>query len=299
MNNQSEIVCALVLILLIVLVPRYIQLPNSVERLFHDTIGQILLLLIAVFIGAHNLLCGVLLVIFLVSIMLQTTEGFDADNKKKKITDSKKEDKMPEDEMPEDEMPEEEMSQEPSPDPEKESQIKTYQTAINSLQSKINELENIPQPTFPSEMKEYKENKKMENKKMDTKKMDTKKMNASFMTPTPTRSTKESFEDEDEEADIEEGFSCGCDSNSSQVKKIKYEESQTIDESLQGLFEKFENPAHGVKTPNPFDVSGCRFDMKESNPLHETVYGAPVDSCQAYSTANTGTGTVFYPLNAF
>ncbi len=298
MNNQSEIVCALVLILLIVLVPRYIQLPNSVERLFNDTFGQILLLLIAVFIGAHNLLCGVLLVIFLVSIMLQTTEGFDADNKKKKITDSKKEDKMPEDKMPEDKMPEDEMPEdempiEPSPDPEKESQIKTYQTAINSLQSKINELENTPQPTYPSEMKEYKENKKMENKKMDTK-----KMNASFMTPTPTRSTKEPFEDEDEE-NIEEGFSCGCDSNSTQVKKIKYDESQSIDESLKGLFEKFENPEASVKTPNPFDVSGCRFDMKESNPLHETIYGAPVDSCQAYSTANTGTGTVFYPLNAF
>ena len=283
MNNQSEIVCAIVLILLIVLVPRYIQLPNSVERLFHDTIGQILLLLVAVFIGAHNLLCGVLLVIFLVSIMLQTTEGFDVDNKKKKVTPTPTADQ------------EEEMD-EPTPDPEKESQIKTYQTAINSLQSKINELESIPQPSSPSEMNEYKDNKKMDNKKKNTKKMDT-----SFMTPTPTqpKAKKESFEDEDQEADIEEGFSCGCDSNSSQVKKIKYEESQSIDESLQGLFEKFENPAPGVKTPNPFDVSGCRFDMKESNPLHETVYGAPVDSCQAYSTANTGTGTVFYPLNAF
>ncbi len=288
MNNQSEIVCAIILILLIVLVPRYIQLPNSVERLFHDTIGQILLLLIAVFVGAHNLLCGVLLVIFLVSIMLQTTEGFDVDNKKKKVTP-----------VPTDNQEEEEEMDEPTPDPEKESQIKTYQTAINSLQSKINELEHTskptPMPTNPSEMKEYKENKKMENKKMDNKKME-----SSFMTPTPTKtkSSKEQFEDE-EEGDIEEGFSCGCDSNSSQVKKIKYEESQSIDESLQGLFEKFENPAPGVKTPNPFDVSGCRFDMKESNPLHETVYGAPVDSCQAYSTANTGTGTVFYPLNAF
>ena len=190
-------------------------------------------------------------------------------------------------------MNQEEEMDEPTPDPEKESQIKTYQTAINSLQSKINELENtsIPDPTQPSEMKEYKESKKMDNKKM----------NAPIMTPKPTKpnAKKESFEDEDQEADIEEGFSCGCDGNSSQVKKIKYDESQTIDESLQGLFEKFENPDPNVKTPNPFDVSGCRFDMKESNPLHETVYGAPVDCCQAYSTANTGTGTVFYPLNAF
>ena len=40
--------------------------------------------------------------------------------------------------------------------------------------------------------------------------------------------------------------------------------------------------------------------MKESNPLHETTYGAPVDSCQAYSQSNVNQcGTVFYPLNAF
>jgi hypothetical protein len=275
MNTQIEIVCAIFLILLIVLVPKYIKLPHSLELLLHDTIGQILLLLIAVFVGAHNLLCGVLLVIFIVSIMLQTTEGFDVEKKNKKSTQT-----------PEPTPSEEESTSEP----EKESQIKTYQTAINSLQSKINELETkeTSKPTKSSEMTEYKETKKANNKKMVT---------------TKTKQTKEPFEDEDEqdqeEENIEEGFSCGCDSNSTQVKKIKYDESQNIDESLKGLFEKFENPGPSVKTPNPFDVVGCRFDMKESNPLHETIYGAPVDSCQAYSTANTGTGTVFYPLNAF
>jgi hypothetical protein len=274
MNNQTEIVCAMFLILLIILVPKYIQLPNSIELLLHDTIGQILLLLIAVFVGAHNLLCGVLLVIFIVSIMLQTREGFEVEKKNKKKPEP----------TPEQTSEEEENTS----DPEKDSQIKTYQTAINSLQSKINELEtkDIPKPTNSSEMTEYKETKKATNKKMDTPK---------------AKPAKEPFEDEEEqeEQDIEEGFSCGCDSNSYQAKKIKYDESQTIDESLKGLFEKFENPGPGVKTPNPFDVAGCRFDMKESNPLHETMYGAPVDSCQAYSTANTGTGTVFYPLNAF
>ncbi len=288
MNKQSEIVCALVIILLIVLVPRYIQLPNSLELLFHDTIGQILLLLVAVFIGAHNLLCGVLLVIFFVSIMLQTTEGFDVDKKNKKSTSMSEEESksMSEEDTPS--MSEKDTpsmsEEEPIPDPEKETQIKTYQTAINSLQSKINELEETKSTsTKPSEMSEYKETKKLNNKKMNT-------------TPPPKpKSTKEPFEDED----IEEGFSCGCNGDSRQVKQIKYAESQSLDESLQGLFETFENPNHVVKTPNPFDVAGCRFDMKESNPLHETVYGAPVDSCQAYSNANTGTGTVFYPLNAF
>ena len=55
-----------------------------------------------------------------------------------------------------------------------------------------------------------------------------------------------------------------------------------------------------IKTPNPFDVAGCRYDLKESNQLHETIYGAPLDSCMAYQSANVaGTGTVFYPLNAF
>ncbi len=76
----NETICAVVIILLILSVPKYIKLPDSLELLFHDTFGQILLLLFAILIGSYSFLCGVLLVILFISIMLQTkkdvSEGF-------------------------------------------------------------------------------------------------------------------------------------------------------------------------------------------------------------------------------
>ena len=47
-----------------------------------------------------------------------------------------------------------------------------------------------------------------------------------------------------------------------------------------------------------FDVSGCRYDMKNS-PQNLTRYGPPVSQCSAYDPAKAQIcGTVFYPLNA-
>jgi hypothetical protein len=47
-----------------------------------------------------------------------------------------------------------------------------------------------------------------------------------------------------------------------------------------------------------FDVSGCRYDMKNS-PQNLTQYGPPVSKCSAYDPSKIQTcGTLFYPLNA-
>jgi hypothetical protein len=79
-NNSA---CVIGVIALIAVIPRYIQLPNSLELLFHDMIGQLLLLLLAITVGSYNFTCGLLLVVLFLSIMLQSkikskyaSEGF-------------------------------------------------------------------------------------------------------------------------------------------------------------------------------------------------------------------------------
>jgi hypothetical protein len=77
---SGEAVCAVLIILAILSVPKYFKLPDSLELLFHDVFGQILLLLFAILIGSYSFLCGILLVVLFISIILQTkksvTEGF-------------------------------------------------------------------------------------------------------------------------------------------------------------------------------------------------------------------------------
>ena len=81
-TNQS--ICVIGIITAIVVIPRYLRLPQSLELLYHDKIGQLLLLVLAVVVGSYNFICGVLLALLFLSIMLQTqnnyingTEGFE------------------------------------------------------------------------------------------------------------------------------------------------------------------------------------------------------------------------------
>lgn len=47
-----------------------------------------------------------------------------------------------------------------------------------------------------------------------------------------------------------------------------------------------------------FDITGCRYDMKNS-PQNLTKYGPPVSQCSVYNSNQLETcGTLFYPLNA-
>lgn len=52
------------------------------------------------------------------------------------------------------------------------------------------------------------------------------------------------------------------------------------------------------KIINSQDVTGCRYDHKNS-PQNTTMYGPPLSECTTYNSTNIQeTGTVFYPLNA-
>jgi hypothetical protein len=54
----------------------------------------------------------------------------------------------------------------------------------------------------------------------------------------------------------------------------------------------------GESERSGFDVTGCRYDMKNS-PQNLTQYGPPVSQCSVYNSNQLQTcGTLFYPLNA-
>lgn len=324
-ENKNETICGVVIIALIVIVSRYIELPNSIQLLFNDRIGQVLLLLLAVFIGSYNFLCGVLLVVLFLSIMLKPKnlqEGFDSEMNLEPEEIEVKSEPFEDDDMKltfGSENFEDEENFEDNMD--KEEEITKYQEQIKKLESKIDKLETTPTKRMSSEDEMIQESKRKKEKAGIDEEETPKKMPRSTPRPTememememdmPTQKptarpkAKPTRSKSDEEADLVESFSCGCDTNDRRSKLINYTRANQLDPSLKGLFETFDNPPvkssqQFKRTPNPFDVAGCRYDLKEDNPLHETVYGAPLASCQAYSKANVaGTGTVFYPLNAF
>ena len=80
MTNQS--MCVIGIILCIVLIPKYLRLPKSLQLLYQDKFGQLLLLILAVVVGSYNFTCGILLTLLFLSIIIQTTsnksiEGFE------------------------------------------------------------------------------------------------------------------------------------------------------------------------------------------------------------------------------
>lgn len=56
--------------------------------------------------------------------------------------------------------------------------------------------------------------------------------------------------------------------------------------------------AVGAPNRDGYDVSGCRYDFKDS-PQNLTQYGPPLAQCSAYNTSTARScGNAFYPLNA-
>lgn len=51
----------------------------------------------------------------------------------------------------------------------------------------------------------------------------------------------------------------------------------------------------GPPNRDGYDVTGCRYDFKDS-PQNLTIYGPPLAQCSAYNSSSC-TGTVFYPLH--
>ncbi len=325
-DNKNETICGVVIIALILIISHYVELPKSIQLLFNDRIGQVLLLLLAVFIGSYNFLCGVLLAVLFLSIMLTSKniqEGFESEMDLEPEEIEIKSEPFEDDDMKlnSENFGDEDDDEHFQDDADKEEEIAKYQEQIKKLESKIDKLETTPTKKMSSEdemqqeSKRKKENAGVEDEETPKKtpkatQMPSKRemeMDMDMPTEKPkaksTKTTKS--KSEDEEADLVEAFGCGCDTNDRRSKLINYARADQVDPSLKGLFETFDNPPvkssqQFKRTPNPFDVAGCRYDLKEDNPLHETVYGAPLASCQAYSKVNVaGSGTVFYPLNAF
>ena len=57
----KQSMCIIMVIIAITVIPKYIKLPQSLELLFQDRIGQMLLLILAITMGTYNFICGVLL----------------------------------------------------------------------------------------------------------------------------------------------------------------------------------------------------------------------------------------------
>ncbi len=324
MTNQS--MCVIGIILFIVLIPKYLQLPKSLELLYQDKFGQLLLLILAVVVGSYNFTCGLLLTLLFLSIIIQTTcniEGFeDSDIEDKVVTVDTGSIVSTVDKV--------------APSMEDESDMKLTEefvdttdetnTSSPSLDILSKELENTQKKLkmLETDINKYqkKETKKtaVENTEMDLE-MNKKIEKAKKMTPrdtltdastnsSNTKTTKSPLKKEETMETIEameamqemeeiEGFgNCNSgDSTSSRndeqrIKLLKYEEANRKDLSL---VEPFVNLSKN--TFNPYDSVGCKFDIN-FQPRNEFIYGPPVSSCDAYSNINLKqTGTVFYPLN--
>jgi hypothetical protein len=293
-NNSA---CVIGVIALIAVIPRYIQLPKSLELLFHDMIGQLLLLLLAITVGSYNFTCGVLLVVLFLSIMLQSKRGsvsegfidyeegedkdmelnenFDTATKKTKKTSNMEEEDKTKDMEEEDKTKDmEDIEEKPMPTkkPVKitkdTSVVDNLKQELQASQKKIKALESRMNNALRSSNNS---NKNMESENEPEMDMETE------ATSEPTV----------------EGFECGCTNDSRRKKFVKYQEAQ-------GLIETFEDqpPQQTPKVEKDcYDLAGCKY-QNGYTPFNDTFHGPPVDSCHAYRKANiNATGTLFYPLN--
>jgi hypothetical protein len=316
-SNNS--VCVISVIALIAVIPRYIQLPKSLELLFHDTVGQLLLLLLAITVGSYNFTCGLLLVVLFLSIMLQSkyssegfidyeekedtdmelNENFDSTKKKTKKTVAMKDQEEANTEDVEEEANTKDVEEEkpkptkisrPSPTPNNsvvndlKQELQASQKRIKALESKMKNALDSSNKDMESEMEsEMQSEMQSEMKNEDESKM---AMDMAMEMAMKTQATSEPNV---------EGFECGCTNDNRRTKFVKYQEAE-------GLIETFQNQlpqqTPQVKSESDcYDLAGCKY-QNGYTPFNDTFYGPPVDSCHAYRKANVNTtGTLFYPLN--
>jgi hypothetical protein len=333
-NNSA---CVIGVIALIAVIPRYIQLPNSLELLFHDMIGQLLLLLLAITVGSYNFTCGVLLVILFLSIMLQSkikskyaSEGFidyegseDKDmelnenfatKKTKKSSDMEdvedvetkdmEENVKPSDmEDPEEEYVEEE--EKPTSKPKSKSKKITmpsptpYNSVVNDLKKELQASQKKIK-TLESQMKNAlgSSNNNMELAMESKNKSE---MEMAMEMESKNKSEMEMAREMAMEMEMQATpppIFEGFDCDyTNDNRRTKYIKFQ----EAQGLIETFQNqPTQEprVKVESDcYDLAGCKY-QNGYTPFNDTFHGPPVDSCHAYRKANiNATGTLFYPLN--
>ncbi len=293
-NNSA---CVIGVITLIAVIPRYIQLPKSLELLFHDMIGQLLLLILAITVGSYNFTCGVLLVILFLSIMLQSktikysgdegfinyeegddkdmelNENFDTTKKTKKSVDTQDDEEVKVEEV-------EEVEEEPTPKSTKNTKMKKDNSSVDDLKQELRDSQ-----------KKIKDLEAKMKKTTSTPSKSNKNMKQKDETETEPEMEME-METEATSAPTVEGFECGCNNDNRRTKFVKYKEAE-------GLIETFEvQPTQKPQVENDcYDLAGCKY-QNGYTPFNDTLHGPPVDSCHAYRNANiNATGTLFYPLN--
>lgn len=286
-TNQS--LCVLGMIVAVAIIPKYVTLPEGLELLFNDKIGQLLLLGLAIAVGSYNFTCGLLLAVLFLSIMLKPikkthTEGF---------SDYSEEDSNHA-------MEAEEFKDEPDETP---TVKKTTSTPTSTKKTKTVSMPSKKPSTEEPIM--YDNNEETSTLKMpsptpdvnqlkmelDTSQeiiKDLEKKLSSFQSKESKSTESKSIKEKNDEEPTIEPFSCGCDSDDSRVSLIKYQKA-----NMEDTYENFVDS----KNMDLFDVAGCKYDMgfKSQN---DTFYGPPVSRCDTYKNINLEkTGTVFYPLN--
>lgn len=316
-NNSA---CVIGVIALIAVIPRYIQLPNSLELLFHDMIGQLLLLLLAITVGSYNFTCGVLLVILFLSIMLQSkikskyaSEGFidyeEGDDKDMELNENfatkktKKSSDMEDVEDVQTKDMEENVKPSDMEDPEDEVNPEDLEEEkpTSKPKSKTKTI-TMPSPTpYNSVVNDLKKELQASQKKIKTLESQMKNALDSSNNNMESKNKSEMAMEMAMEMEMQatppptfEGFDCDYTNDNRRTKYVKFQEAE-------GLIETFQNPSTQqprVKVETDcYDLAGCKY-QNGYTPFNDTFHGPPVDSCHAYRKANVNaTGTLFYPLN--
>jgi len=286
---STPTLCLIGTIAVTLAVPKYVQLPESLDLLFHDRMGQILLLGLAAVIGSYNFAVGLMLAVFFMSLMLSSPtvqEGFESENDDEPEEEDDENQNLGEEdnlavmntdeniafEEGGDDYEGEEFT---DPSSSKGEQFKTKKTKKNknstSCKFLINQMNRIQ--------------KHLKKKRCDE--AEVRSDEAEVRSDEPREN--ENFE-ESEDGDLEEGFGCGCGGNGDYRKK-------KANMLKAGAIEPFQNPEPQPNDSTNYDIAGCRYDL-QSGPHTESINGAPLSSCEAYKSVDVGnTGTVFYPLN--
>jgi hypothetical protein len=242
-----------------VAVPKYIKMPESLELLFNDRMGQILLLGLSAVIGSYNFAVGLMVAVFFMTLMVsgKSVEGFDNHMDMDFEEDFKE--TVNEDDEPVDKKP------------------KKANTNTCDNTARCDNLE-----------------KSIENLQVMQKEMGC--MVPKTKAP-KSEDDDEPLKSKDE--DLVEGFGCGCPGTvDSMQRKMYLEEAGENVENFKNQMQP-QPLASTTLTQGQvdFDVVGCRYDLKQTG-LNDDVYGPPLSSCNAYQAVNLEeTGTVFYPLN--
>uniref|UniRef100_A0A6C0E5Q5 Uncharacterized protein n=1 Tax=viral metagenome TaxID=1070528 RepID=A0A6C0E5Q5_9ZZZZ len=246
------------LIAVAITVPRYIKMPESLELLFHDRMGQILLLGLAAVIGSYNFAVGLMLAVFFMTLMVnsnKSVEGFDNHNDVDMDMDF------------------EEKFNEPGKD-----SCAHLSESIEKLQTLQKDMGCMVPKKVPKKVAKEDTMDDEDDSKKTVKKDDVEDVVEGFGCGCP-------------------GSVDSIKRNMYLAEAGEKNESFQNQFQSQSQLQPVTTLATFAQGQSDFDVAGCRYDLKQTG-MNDDIYGPPLASCNAYQEVNLEqTGTVFYPLN--